>query len=142
MFCRHCGNEMAAEAVVCVKCGVPTGKGNHYCPNCGAETDMQAVVCVKCGVSLEQKKTENSDFDLMESLRSFRPTLDALPWIATFLLVLFADGLFGGIYRATKGDTTGLVIGVVWFVTAGFFGIGALIDLITVIVNKKITFLA
>lgn len=54
MFCRNCGNEMNAEAVVCVHCGVPVGKGKKYCPNCGAEPDPEAVICVKCGASLDQ----------------------------------------------------------------------------------------
>ena len=52
MFCRNCGNEMHDEAVVCVKCGVPAGKGNVYCPNCGKEVHPEAVICVACGVAL------------------------------------------------------------------------------------------
>ena len=54
MYCRNCGNEMHDEAVVCVKCGVPTGKGNNFCPNCGVETNPDAVVCVRCGVGFSQ----------------------------------------------------------------------------------------
>ena len=50
MYCRNCGNEMNNEATVCLKCGVPAGKGNSYCPNCGAETHPDAVICVQCGV--------------------------------------------------------------------------------------------
>ena len=41
---------MNNEATVCLKCGVPAGKGNSYCPNCGAETHPDAVICVQCGV--------------------------------------------------------------------------------------------
>ncbi len=78
----------------------------------------------------------------MEELKKLRDTLDTLPWIAVLLLVIFADGIYGGLYRVTKGDTTGLVIGILWIVTGGLFGIGWIIDLVTVIVNKKITFLA
>lgn len=54
MFCRNCGNEMTAEAAVCVKCGVPAGKGKKFCPNCGFEHDPEAVICVQCGATLEQ----------------------------------------------------------------------------------------
>ena len=75
-------------------------------------------------------------------MAELRKTLDSLPWIATLLLVIFVDGIYGGIYRITKGDTLGIVAGIVWIVTGGVFGIGWLIDLITVIVNKKITVLA
>ncbi|MBQ5887206.1 MAG: TM2 domain-containing protein [Clostridia bacterium] len=78
----------------------------------------------------------------MEELKKLRETLDTLPWIAVLLLVIFADGIYGGLYRITKGDTTGIVIGILWIVTGGLFGIGWIIDLVTVIVNKKITFLA
>ena len=78
----------------------------------------------------------------MEELKKLRDTLDALPWIATLLLVILADAIYGALYRVTKGDTTGIVVGILWFVTGSFFGIGAIIDLITVIINKKITVLA
>ena len=56
MYCRNCGNEMHPEAVVCVKCGVPAGKGNSYCPSCGAETHPEAVICTSCGVPLGNVK--------------------------------------------------------------------------------------
>ena len=75
-------------------------------------------------------------------MAELRKTLDSLPWIATLLLVIFVDCIYGGIYRITKGDTLGIVAGIIWIVTGGVFGIGWLIDLITVIVNKKITVLA
>ncbi len=61
MFCRNCGNEMTENAAVCVKCGVPAGKGNLHCPNCGADTHPEAVFCVHCGVSLAQKKVAATD---------------------------------------------------------------------------------
>ena len=77
----------------------------------------------------------------MEELKKLRETLDTLPWIAVLLLVIFADGIYGGLYRITKGDTTGIVIGILWIVTGGLFGIGFIVDLVTVIVNTKITFL-
>ena len=54
MYCRNCGNEMHDEAVVCVKCGVPAGKGNSYCPKCGAETYPDAVLCVSCGADFTE----------------------------------------------------------------------------------------
>ena len=61
MYCRNCGNEMHDEAVVCVKCGVPAGKGNSYCPKCGAETYPEAVLCVSCGADLTEAITVNAE---------------------------------------------------------------------------------
>ena len=58
MFCRNCGNMMNDQAVVCVACGVPTGKGNNYCPVCGDATNSLSQVCVKCGVNLNNIGTE------------------------------------------------------------------------------------
>lgn len=52
MFCRNCGNEMDAQAVVCVKCGVPKGSGSNFCHNCGQPTNPLAAVCTQCGVAL------------------------------------------------------------------------------------------
>ena len=49
---------MNNEAVVCVKCGVPAGKGNNYCPNCGVETHPDAVICVQCGVGFIKPEEE------------------------------------------------------------------------------------
>lgn len=55
MYCRNCGKEISDEAVICVHCGVPAGKGNTYCSNCGGEVHPEAVICVNCGVSLKKK---------------------------------------------------------------------------------------
>ena len=61
MYCRNCGNEMQDEAVVCVKCGVPAGKGTSYCPHCGAEVNPEAVMCVACGTKFAEPEPEMSD---------------------------------------------------------------------------------
>ncbi|MBQ4044789.1 MAG: TM2 domain-containing protein [Clostridia bacterium] len=75
-------------------------------------------------------------------MAELRKALDSLPWIVTLLLVIFADAIYGGLYRLTKGDTTGIVVGILWFVTGGLFGIGAIIDIVTVVLHKRITVLA
>lgn len=50
--CKYCGEPYSTEqAVVCVKCGAPKGKGNNYCQNCGKAIPQNAVVCMNCGVS-------------------------------------------------------------------------------------------
>lgn len=38
---------------------------------------------------------------IMEALKNFRKTLDSIPWVIELLLVIFFDGLYGGIYRMT-----------------------------------------
>ncbi len=59
--CKHCGEPYAAEqAVVCVKCGAPKGKGNNYCQNCGRAVPQNAIVCMNCGVALEEIPDANA----------------------------------------------------------------------------------
>ena len=52
MFCKNCGNAMAPQAAVCIKCGCAAGTGTNYCPNCGQPTTPNASVCIHCGVAL------------------------------------------------------------------------------------------
>lgn len=52
MFCTNCGNEVADNAVVCVKCGVSPRNAKKFCHNCGTAITEDQVVCVKCGVPL------------------------------------------------------------------------------------------
>ena len=59
MYCRNCGNEMNSEAVFCVKCGVPAGKGDSFCPVCGNSVDPEAVFCVKCGSAIKKQMPKN-----------------------------------------------------------------------------------
>lgn len=54
MYCRNCGNQIADNAAVCVKCGVSVGVGTSYCPNCGQPTMPGASACTNCGVFLAQ----------------------------------------------------------------------------------------
>ena len=51
-YCRNCGKELAAQAVVCPGCGVLLPKGDNYCQNCGNPVSPIAEVCVKCGLRL------------------------------------------------------------------------------------------
>lgn len=74
-------------------------------------------------------------------MAEFRKTLKGLPWIAKLLLVIFYD-IYGALFRISRGDTTGIVVGVLQLVTGNFFGIFWVIDLITVITKQEVTVLA
>ena len=120
MYCRNCGSEMNNEAAVCVKCGVPAGKGNKYCPNCGVETNPEAVVCVSCGASLVPPVAEKSDKSKL---------------VAALLGILL--GYFG-IHNFYLGFTTKAIIQiVVSVVTCGLGGIWGLIEGILILMGKE-----
>ena len=74
-------------------------------------------------------------------MAEFRKSLTGLPWIVKLLLVIFYD-IYGALVRISKGDTAGIVVGVLQLVTGNFFGIFWIIDLVTVIVKKEVTVLA
>ena len=74
-------------------------------------------------------------------MAEFRKTLAGLPWIVKLLLVVFYD-IYGALYRISKGDTMGIVIGIIQLVTGNLFGIFWIVDLITVITKKEVTVLA
>jgi len=65
--------------------------------------------------------------------------IDKLGWIVNIILTIFFDPIVQGINRILRGR---VIIGLLWIITVGIFGIGWLIDIITVILKKKITFLA
>jgi hypothetical protein len=68
-----------------------------------------------------------------------RTDIDKLDWIVKFLLTFFLDPIVQGINRILRGK---VIIGLIWIITGGLFGIGWLIDIITMLLNKDITFLA
>ena len=74
-------------------------------------------------------------------MAEFRKSLAGLPWALKLVLVIFYD-IYGALYRISKGDTVGIVVGVLQLVTGNFFGIFWLIDLITIITKKEVTVLA
>ena len=107
MYCRNCGNEMDKEAVICVKCGVPKGKGNSFCPNCGAQTHPEAVMCVTCGARFVEPEVEESDKSK----------------ITAGLLGIFLGGL--GVHNFYLGFTTKAIIQLLLGTVGGLFcGIG------------------
>jgi len=65
--------------------------------------------------------------------------IDKLGWIPNIILTILFDPIVQGINRMLRGR---VIIGILWFITGGIIGIGWIIDIITVIFKKKITFLA
>ena len=74
-------------------------------------------------------------------MAEFRKTLSGLDFIVKLILVIVYD-VYGALYRISRGDTAGIVIGVLQIITGNFFGIMWIVDLITVILHKDVTVLA
>jgi len=65
--------------------------------------------------------------------------IDSLGWLVGLVLTIFFDPLVQGINRILRGR---VIIGLLWIITIGVFGIGWLIDIITMLIYKDITVLA
>ena len=65
--------------------------------------------------------------------------IDKLDWPIGLILTIFFDPVFQGINRILRGK---VVIGLLWIISGGIFGIGWIIDIITMLTQKRITFLA
>ena len=65
--------------------------------------------------------------------------IDKLDWPVNLILTIFFDPLVQGINRILRSKE---LIGIIWIITGGIFGIGWVIDIYTMIVRKDITFLA
>ena len=68
-----------------------------------------------------------------------KTAIDDLDWIVKLILTIFFDPLVQGINRILRGKA---IIGILWIITGGIFGIGWIIDIVTMLLNKDITFLA
>jgi tryptophan-rich sensory protein len=68
-----------------------------------------------------------------------KTVIDDLGWGINLLLTIFFDPLVQGINRVLRGK---LIIGILWIITGGVFGIGWIIDVVTMLLNKDIIFLA
>jgi TM2 domain-containing membrane protein YozV len=68
-----------------------------------------------------------------------KTAIDKLDWIIKIILTIICDPIVQGINRILRGR---VIVGILWLITGGIFGIGWLIDIITVLIKKDIVFLA
>jgi len=75
-------------------------------------------------------------------MTELREAIKKLNMIIKLILTIFFDPIIGGIYRICAGDVKGIVIGIIWILTGGVFGIGWIVDIVTVVIHNDYTVLA
>ena len=104
-----------------------------FCEFCGNKVAIDAVLCPKCGKQLEELKTEPSNSSPQVVINNTNTINGAYgkkqcdKWIALLLCIFL--GVFGGhkFYEGKAG------MGVLYLFTVGLFGIGVIVDFITIL---------
>lgn len=119
--------------------GSANQKTEKFCRHCGEKIAIDAVICTACGRQVEELKGEADKPNIVinnsnnnQNIAGVRPM--ARPrnkWVA-FALCLFL-GVVGGhkFYEGKAG------MGILYIFTLGLFGIGVLVDLITILTKPN-----
>lgn len=95
-----------------------------YCKYCAAVIPADAVVCTACGRQVEELKTAPVVVNNTNVVHADDPKNK---WVA--LLLWFFLGVFGG-HKFYEGK---IGMGILYIFTLGLFGIGLLVDLISLL---------
>ena len=134
MYCQKCGAQLTDDTKFCPECGAAQGQ-TKYCQHCGEIIDADCVVCPKCGKQVAELKQQqpqgliNNTNQNNVSARAYMgyPGRMRNKWVA-FFLCLFLGWL--GAHKFYEGKAG---MGILYFLTAGLFGIGWFIDTLVIL---------
>lgn len=111
-FCKHCGEKIPYDAVICTKCGrqVENLEGNAAQPN---------IVI------------NNSNQNLNQNVNAVHAGRWRNKWVAFFLC------LFLGFFGAHKFYEGKIGMGILYLLTVGIFGFGWIIDCIILLLKPN-----
>lgn len=160
MFCQKCGAKIPEDSQICTQCGqqvqaitqstipqpvisqpstsqpVVISPATKFCQHCGSTIDMECVICPKCGKQVGQLKQEqpqiivnnsNVNSNVNQNTSAYGGPKPKNKWIA-FLLCLFLGGF--GAHKFYEGK---ILLGIVYLLTLGIFGIGWFVSLISLL---------
>lgn len=113
---------------------VPT-ENQKFCKHCGEIIDKDCIICPKCGKQVEELRAEQPNIVINNANNNVNTNYDDYgyggyarnKWVAFFLC------LFLGYVGAHKFYEGKVGMGILYIFTVGLFGIGWLVDLITIL---------
>lgn len=131
--CPECGKEISDKAVSCPNCGAIVKK--KFCQHCGEQIDSDCIICPKCGKQVGELGGNDKNIIINNSSSSSasasavtinQPLVYGKPknkWVAFFLCLFTLCG-----HKFYEGK---IGMGILYLCTVGLFGIGWIIDLIS-----------
>ena len=112
-FCKHCGKQIAAEAIICPACGcqVETMKSAESTPN---------IVINNTSSNVNTNQNVNS-------IPAYAFKKPKNKWVALLLCIFLG---FLGAHKFYEGK---FGMGILYIFTAGLFGIGLIVDFIVLL---------
>lgn len=107
-----------------------------FCKHCGAKIPEDAVLCTACGRQVEEIKQNAAQPNIVINNENINTNTNTVvagvgraknKWVA-FILCFFLG--FLGAHKFYEGK---IFLGIIYIITMGFFGIGILIDLISIL---------
>ena len=105
-----------------------------FCKHCGEKIPEDAVICTKCGRQVEEIKKNGGEQIVINNTAVSNATAMAggygrakNKWVSIILCVLL--GIFGG-HKFYEGK---IGLGIIYLLTMGLFGIGVVIDFIVLL---------
>jgi len=111
-FCVHCGEKIAIDAVICIKCGRQVEELRR-----AANTEQPNVVI----------NNTNTNSNVNSSTEAFIRGRQRSKWVA--LLLCFFVGYLG-VHKFYEGKVG---LGILYLFTLGLFGIGVFVDFIVLL---------
>lgn len=115
-----------------------------FCKHCGSKIDKDCVICPKCGKQVEDLKqaqapivinntNTNTNTNINRNVNASvgHPAREKNKWVAVLLC------LFLGVIGAHKFYEGKIALGVIYIFTMGLFGIGVLVDLISLLLKPN-----
>ncbi len=140
--CTECGREVSDKAASCPTCGAPINTMNtkKFCKHCASPIDKECIVCPRCGKQVENLASNNDRNIIINNVSSasasaavtYAPTYYGRAinkWISLALCIFTICG-----HKFYEGK---IGMGILYICTVGLFGIGWIVDIITILLKPN-----